>query len=68
MLFEAMLSDEDMEILQRAVDRALQLAEERGLSPRSDYIVARLCEAYFNGERTVQRLAEAALVEKPLLH
>ncbi len=68
MLFDAMLNEDDMAILQQAVYRALELVAAHGLTLSAGDIAARLCEAYFNGERAVDRLAEAVVKENRVLH
>ena len=54
MPFEAGLTEEDIALLQVAVDRGLDIAENNGLNLTPGDIAARLCEAFFRGERAIR--------------
>ena len=68
MMFEAQLSPDDLRLLEDAVNRALALAEERGIEMSSSQFAAILCAAFWNGERDPERLAESIIGVRPNLH
>lgn len=57
------LSDEDLEKLELAIELVIEESMERGLSLGVSDFAARLFEAYSTGERDPDRLAEAVLFE-----
>ena len=68
MMFAAHLSVDDIALLEEAIDRALTLAAERGLEVAPEQLAAKLCEAFWNGERNPKRLAEAVVGPPSVLH
>ena len=68
MMFAALLSPDDIAILEEAIDRALTLAAERGIEVAPGQLAAQLCQAFWNGERNPKRLAEAVLGPPSVLH
>lgn len=57
----SILTDEDLEILDLAIDAALMEAAERDLELTVADITLRLFEAYLSGERDPERLADAVV-------
>jgi hypothetical protein len=57
------LSNEDLEALQDAIEIALIEASERGMSLSVTDITMRLFEAYAMGERDPDKLADAVIFE-----
>jgi hypothetical protein len=68
-MYVSILSDEDLEALQSAIETALDEAVERGMTALSD-ITVRLFEAYVMGERDPDKLADAVVFDhsKRLIH
>jgi hypothetical protein len=69
MHFDAALDENDLALLQDAIDRVFELMREEGRELSAGVITARLCEQFFNGERDPQKMAEAVMTSgKRLFH
>ena len=66
----SILSDQDLEALQSAIETALDEAVERGMTLSLSDITVRLFEAYVMGERDPDKLADAVVFDhsKRLIH
>ncbi|HEY8246168.1 MAG TPA: hypothetical protein VIG38_02660 [Hyphomicrobium sp.] len=69
-MYVSILSDEDLEALQSAIETALDEAVERGMTLSLSDITVRLFEAYVMGERDPDKLADAVVFDhsKRLIH
>jgi hypothetical protein len=69
MHFDAHLDEDDLALLQDAVQCIFELMRAEGRELPAELITARLCELFFNGERDPQKMAEAVMTGgKPLFH
>ena len=69
MHFNADLDENDLALLQDALDRVFELMHEEGRELSAGVITACLCELFFNGERDPQKMAEAVMTSgKRLIH
>lgn len=62
-MYVSILSNEDLEALQIAVETALDEAVERGMNLSLSDITVRLFEAYVMGERDPDKLADAVVFD-----
>jgi hypothetical protein len=62
-MYVSILSNEDLEALQIAVETALDEAVERGMDLSLSDITVRLFEAYVMGERDPDKLADAVVFD-----
>ena len=62
-MYVSILSDEDLEALQSAIETALDEAVERGMTLSLSDITVRLFEAYIMGERDPDKLADAVVFD-----
>ena len=62
-MYVSILSDEDLEALQSAIETALDEAVERGMTLSLSDITVRLFEAYVMGERDPDKLADAVVFD-----
>lgn len=69
-MYVSILSNEELEALQTAIEMALDEAVERGMNLSLTDITVRLFEAYVMGERDPDKLADAVVFDtgKRLLH
>jgi hypothetical protein len=69
-MYVSILSDEDLDALQSAIETALDEAVERGMTLSLSDITVRLFEAYVMGERDPDKLADAVVFDhsKRLIH
>jgi hypothetical protein len=69
MHFDAHLDEDDLALLQDAVQRIFELMREEGRELSAGVITACLCELFFNGERDPQKMAVAVMSSgKQLIH
>ena len=69
MHFTADLDENDLAVLQDAVDRVFELMREDGCELSPGVITACLCELFFNGERDPQKMTEVVMTSgKRLIH
>jgi hypothetical protein len=62
-MYVSILSNEDLEALQIAIETALDEAVERGMNLSLSDITVRLFEAYVMGERDPDKLADAVVFD-----
>jgi hypothetical protein len=62
-MYVSILSNEDLEALQSAIETALDEAVERGMNLTLTDITVRLFEAYVMGERDPDKLADAVVFD-----
>ena len=62
-MYVSIISAEDLEVLETAIEAALDEAAERGMSLTVSDVTVRLFEAYAAGERDPERLADAVVFE-----
>ena len=69
-MYVSILSNEDIEALQIAIETALDEAVERGMNLSLSDITVRLFEAYVMGERDPDKLADAVVFDsgRRLIH
>jgi hypothetical protein len=69
-MYVSILSNEDLEALQIAIETALDEAVERGMNLSLSDITVRLFEAYVMGERDPDKLADAVVFDsaRRLIH
>jgi hypothetical protein len=69
-MYVSILSNEELEALQTAIEIALDEAVERGMNLSLSDITVRLFEAYVMGERDPDKLADAVVFDtsKRLVH
>ena len=69
-MYVSILSNEDLEALQIAIEMALDEAVERGMNLSLSDITVRLFEAYVMGERDPDKLADAVVFDsgKRVIH
>jgi len=69
-MYVSILSNEDLEALQIAIETALDEAVERGMHLSLSDITVRLFEAYVMGERDPDKLADAVVFDsgRRLIH
>ncbi len=69
-MYVSILSNEDLEALQIAIETALDEAVERGMNLSLSDITVRLFEAYVMGERDPDKLAHAVVFDsgRRLIH
>ena len=69
-MYVSILSSEDIEALQIAIETALDEAVERGMNLSLSDITVRLFEAYVMGERDPDKLADAVVFDsgRRLIH
>jgi hypothetical protein len=69
-MYVSILSNEDLEALQMAIETALDEAVERGMNLSLSDITVRLFEAYVMGERDPDKLADAVVFDsgRRLIH
>ena len=69
-MYVSILSNEDLEALQSAIETALDEAVERGMNLSLSDITVRLFEAYVMGERDPDKLADAVVFDsgRRLIH
>lgn len=67
-MYVSILSNEDLEALQSAIETALDEAVERGMNLTLTDITVRLFEAYVMGERDPDKLADAVVFDNSNRH
>jgi hypothetical protein len=65
-MYVSILSNEDLEALQSAIEMALDEAVDRGINLTLTDITVRLFEAYMMGERDPDKLADAVVFDNSM--